>query len=168
MSLLDDFSRVSRSRPCPVCERCDWCLTSKDSESDPAKVICARIESRHRFGAAGWLHVLRDDGKRWNGIQRRPVRPHYPAPNSALADQTEQFRANLAQRPLDPLAKDLGLSVESLRRLGIGWNGWAWSFPMMDASGRVTGIHLRRGDGQKRSVTGSHPGPLRAYGTRSG
>lgn len=158
MSLLDEFARVSRPRPCPVCNHPDWCLLSRDDEANPSKVICARVESRRRFGQAGWLHVLRDDGKRWNEIRPRTLRLHDPAPDAALATLADRFRANLAQRPLTLLARDLGLSVESLRRLGVGWNGWAWSFPMVDANGRTTGIHLRRSDGKKRSVTGSHLG----------
>jgi hypothetical protein len=61
MSLLDDFARVSRSRPCPICNHRDWCLVSRDNEADPSRVICARVESRQRFGRAGWLHALRQN-----------------------------------------------------------------------------------------------------------
>lgn len=45
MSLLNDCARVSRSRPCPLCDHKDWCLVSKDSEAEPSHVICARVES---------------------------------------------------------------------------------------------------------------------------
>lgn len=30
MTLRNQWQRVSRSRPCPVCERPDWCLVSAD------------------------------------------------------------------------------------------------------------------------------------------
>jgi hypothetical protein len=156
MSLLDDYTRVSRRRPCPVCERGDWCLASRDNEIDPSRVICARVESRQRFGSAGWLHVLRDDGKRWNGMHRLKVPIREPEPDPKLALLAE--RAALQERHVERLAADLGVSIDSLARLGVGWTGRDWSFPMVDALGRVVGIALRSRDGAKHAVKGSHLG----------
>ena len=62
MMLLDDFARVTRRRPCPVCGKPNWCLVSKGSE--PSKAICQRVESAHRWGDAGWLHDLHAHGDR--------------------------------------------------------------------------------------------------------
>jgi len=58
------WQRVSRRRPCPVCDKPDWCLFA-GPDDDPVAVICARIESAKRCGDAGCLHVLRDDGPAW-------------------------------------------------------------------------------------------------------
>ena len=64
----------------------------------------------------------------------------------------------------------LGVSVESLRRLGVGWSAKhrAWAFPMSNAAGDVLGIRLRLPGGKKLSVKGgkeglvhSRRGPLR-------
>ena len=44
------WKRVSRSDPCPICGKPDWCVVAEDA------VICARIESLKRCGEAGWLH----------------------------------------------------------------------------------------------------------------
>lgn len=46
--------RVNRHNPCPVCGKPDWCMISPDGRS----AICARIESPHKAGNAGWLHQL--------------------------------------------------------------------------------------------------------------
>ena len=61
-----DWQRVSRRRPCPVCEKPDWCLYAGD-ESAPSAAICMRVESDKQVGTdgAGWLHVLRSDGPVW-------------------------------------------------------------------------------------------------------
>lgn len=45
--------RATKARPCPVCQKPDWCL-----HDDPVWAICQRTESRTRFGDAGWLHRL--------------------------------------------------------------------------------------------------------------
>jgi hypothetical protein len=52
----------------------------------------------------------------------------------------------------------LGLSTRSLQALGIGWSGWAWTFPMRDAGGAILGIRLRKEDGCKLAVRGGHDG----------
>jgi hypothetical protein len=72
-------------------------------------------------------------------------------------------RCRQAARPeaLTRLADGLGLSAESLRRLGVGWfnrYGGCWSFPMRSASGQAVGIRLRRPDGRKLAVRGGHDG----------
>ena len=59
---------------------------------------------------------------------------------------------------LDSLADDLGVSVASLQRLGIGWADWGWAFPMADARGKIRGVRVRKRDGTKSSMTGSRNG----------
>jgi len=170
MGLLNDFDRVSRtqSRTCPVCQHNDWCLVSRDDKVSPSRVICARVESRKRFGEAGWLHLLRDDGKRWNGVRRRTLRLGNAVPDESLAVLAEQFRGSLDQKRLASLAWSLGISAESLQRLSIGWNGVAFSFPMLDPEGRVVGIALRRPNGSKYAVTGGRQGLFVPTGIAAG
>lgn len=157
MSLLEDFVRVSRHRSCPVCERRDWCLLSRDSETSPSQAICARVESAKRFGEAGWLHVLRNDGERRGGPPLRVVAVATP-PDPRLAILADQYARSLSAPALEQLARDLGLTSESLRRFDLGWNGHAWSFPMRSEAGVVVGIALRRPDGSKFAVKGSKLG----------
>jgi hypothetical protein len=90
-----------------------------------------------------------------------------------FATLAADFRAAVRPEALDKLAEALGVSLESLRRLGIGWSTQhrAWSFPMSNAAGDTLGIRLRLPSGRKLSVQGGreglfipgpHPHPLPA------
>jgi hypothetical protein len=56
------------------------------------------------------------------------------------------------------LAARLVVSSESLRRLHIGYDGRAYTFPMRDGSGQIIGIRRRLPNGKKLCVTGSTTG----------
>lgn len=167
MNLLHDFARVRRGRPCPVCGKGDWCLIARDDPADPSHVLCQRVESPRRWGGAGWLHRFRGGvhaPKRTRTIPLRAPRREfdslYPALQEALSDDR-----------LHELAQRLGLPSEPLRRLRVGWvdeehgadlnlkyGSGLWSFPMVDAEGRITGIRLRSRSCKKFSVVGSRAG----------
>jgi hypothetical protein len=153
------WRRVSRARPCPICERPDWCLVSADGTA----AICPRVESAKRVGDAGWLHRLKDDAGQHPRRRARVVRLGAgAAPRADLARLAAQYRQSLDGGCLYQFAVSLGLSVPSLCRLGIGWSveHRAWSFPMTDCDGNVLGIRLRRPNGYKFAVTGSKEGLL--------
>jgi hypothetical protein len=158
MSADFPWPRVSKDRPCPVCHKPDWCLVAPDGSA----AICQRVADGavKRVGEAGWLHRLHDN--RWRPCGPRLIRvplrkPALAAEWSALA---AQFQGSAEPNRLKSLARALHLSVESLRRLGIGWcaASRAWSFPMSDADGRAIGIRLRTEQGAKFSVKGSASG----------
>jgi hypothetical protein len=75
-------------------------------------------------------------------------------------DLAAHFQRAVTLDRLLALARSLGLSVEALTALGIGWSEAqrAWSFPMTDTAGRVLGIRLRRANGFKFAVRGGHEG----------
>jgi hypothetical protein len=156
------WQRVSRRRPCPVCDKPDWCLFTGDA-SNPDAAICARVESSKQCGESGWLHVLRDDGPTWAPWRRSiqvAVRKMSAAP---ATDFTEVATAAWAAAPpmaVARLAKSLGVSVPSLNRLDIGWlaKHRAWAFPMRSAAGDVLGIRLRLPGGKKLSIKGGKEG----------
>ena len=153
-----NWQRVSRTRPCPVCGKTDWCCFTGDP-NNPAAVICPRVESPKRAGDAGWLHVLRDDGRyreRW----RRTILVPMPSTSMDSAQMAGTCSNAVQPEALQQLADKLGLTVTSLARLGTGWSveHRAWAFPMRDASGLVKGIRLRLPDGRKLSVRGGHEG----------
>ncbi len=164
MTRNSDWQRVSKRRPCPVCGKADWCMYTGDDDA-PAAAICARIESSRRAGEAGWLHRLRDDDG-WQPTRRRTVRVPVATEASGekpILDFTGYARyCALAVHPqaLCWLADELGLTAESLRRLQVGWSRRhnAWTFPMRDAAGNVTGIRLRVADGRKLAVKGGKEG----------
>ncbi len=161
MKRPSEWRRVSRRRPCPVCERPDWCLYL-GSDDTPAAAICARIESPQRAGEAGWLHRLRDDWRQ--PMPRRTIRltvqTESERPIVDLAAYARQCRLACTPEALRRLGDSLGLSLVSLARLSVGWSRRheAWTFPMRDAAGGVVGIRLRLTDGRKLSVRGGHEG----------
>jgi hypothetical protein len=66
-----------------------------------------------------------------------------------------QCHSNLKHPEL--LAKELGVSVDSLKKLFVGWDGKNYTFPMMDGNDRIIGIRLRCKAG-KYAVPGSKNG----------
>lgn len=145
--------RVSRVHPCPQCLRPDWCGISDDG----ALICCMRVQSERPTKNGGWLHA--SDAKRTLPIifQRKPE------PTTELnVEQTlkEWKRTACGNRSIDDLAKELGVSADSLRMLGcvysdqIHVSGW----PMRDGNNNYTGLRLRHKNGRKWSVKGSHPG----------
>ena len=150
---MSEWVRVTRQRPCPACGGRKWCSVSADGNV----CICMRVDAgaKKQTKNGGWLHILHEDSS-WLPRRGRVIRLN--APRQSRPDIVElavQYQLVVNEDALDVLANDLGLSVESLRRLEVGWNGWAWSFPMKDSIGRVRGIRLRRPDGRKLAVSGS-------------
>ncbi|MBW8017982.1 MAG: hypothetical protein FVQ82_17570 [Planctomycetes bacterium] len=151
MSNSEKMQRVNKSNPCTVCGRPDWCLVAKDGSA----AICARIEdgSTKRCGDAGWLHLLDPDSKPTG----KPFKRYTPKPAVKIdfAKLAKEYQDRLSERQLRWLGASLGVTPASLQRLGVGFDGKAFTFPMMDENLRVIGIRRRFGDGDKRAVTGS-------------
>lgn len=157
-----NMQRVSRTEPCPICGKPDWCLVAPDRSA----AICQRIEegSLKKCGDAGYLHVLVD---RHNGHNRHEfcVRPRQLLKSGSGRNEWRDFTEMAARHQwqltrdrLGTLARSLGISPRSLQRLRGGWDGRAYTFPMLDASGDVIGIRRRFPDGKKASVRGSKNG----------
>jgi len=149
-----EWIRVSRHRPCPICEKSDWCGISADGEV----VCCMRVRSDRPTRNGGWLHRL-------SAVTMPTRSPEYvPRPRRRPRLDCEAILTRFARdtRPAEirRLAADLGVSTSSLKRLGIAWAVAysAWAFPMFDAERRAIGIRLRADDGHKWAVTGSRNG----------
>ena len=153
-SFTSSWRRVRRGQPCPVCRHPDWCAVSADG----AVALCQRVESARRVGEAGWLHRLTDSRPR--ATPRSYTVPYGTDPVPELRPLAEQFRAALDPGRLHQLAASLGLSEQSLQRLGVGWaaDHGAWTFPMAHADGHVVGIRLRFPNGRKLAIKGSKEG----------
>lgn len=148
-----NWLRVSRRKPCPVCGRPDWCLLAADGSA----AICARTAegSVRRAGEAGWLHRLGDSAWTPPAVRSRTIEISSPANLGALA---EKYQTAVHPAELRLFAASLGVTTDSLVRLRIGWDGSAWAFPMVDASGTVIGIRRRLPNGRKLSVRGGREG----------
>lgn len=151
---IPGFHELNRE-PCPICGHKGWCMQSNDGE----KVVCTRTPSEIKFGdkGAGWLHTL-------NEQHRMPApslpRKHQPVKMIDWADVVKQMMQNATTPRVAELADSLGVSRESLRRLGVGYSGShnAFAFPMRDLNGNVVGVRLRTMDGSKFAIPGSRDG----------
>ncbi|PCH79625.1 MAG: hypothetical protein COB96_04295 [Planctomycetota bacterium] len=155
----DRWQPVSRQTPCPICQKPDWCTVSPDGQA----VICGRVEvgAIHQRPDGRWLHQL--DGEAQQAFYIHPDHRKKTKPKSTIDFAKLAADAAVgADRKLDDLAEHLGVSVASLRELGIGWHtspSAAWTVPERDATGSVIGIQRRlAGSHKKRAVTGSRRG----------
>lgn len=152
--------RVSRRHPCPICGKDSWCLV----DPDRGLALCPRTEGGRKIGSAGWLHSL--DGAPSPIIKFDGTRKHEEPPEMAEAGQMQaRFQRQGAPR-LGLLAMSLGLSLRSLERLGAGWNGSAWTFPMRNSRGEIVGFRTRLENGRKLAIKGSRSGLFIPSGVR--
>jgi len=149
-----EWIRVTRHRPCPICQKPDWCGVSADGEV----ACCMRVQSDRPARNGGWLHRLTD------APPLPPPRVYVPkakplCPTDWMA-VLERYRRDTRAADLRRLAAGLGVSSESLGRLGVCWAAphRAWAFPMADPARHIIGIRLRAEDGRKWAVAGSHNG----------
>jgi hypothetical protein len=154
---LSPWRRVTRSDPCPVCGRADWCSIGERA------VLCMRVSSdRTSTGeAGGWLHSL--DPRTASPASSRST-SHTIAPRKLSLPECESIHrrcvADLSDRMADSLSSRLRVSVRSLRRLGLGWSyeRSVYTVPMRDADGSIVGIRTRSPEGEKRCIPGSRLG----------
>jgi hypothetical protein len=148
------WQRVTKAKPCPVCNKPDWCLIARDGSA----AICARVESVTRCGESGYLHRLGPSDFKPDRVRRVAL----PAPKPVAAIDfyklAERYHAAVNPFALVRFASELGVDRGALWRLGVGWDGAAWTFPMTSAGGRVCGIRRRLPDGRKLSVRGGQEG----------
>ena len=77
-----------------------------------------------------------------------------------LSDQFVIYQSNVFSAMLDDLAGELGVSGESLLKIGLGFNpkSQSWIFPERDAKGEIIGLMERFSNGKKFMVKGSKRG----------
>lgn len=146
--------RVKRAQPCPICEKPDWCSVSEDGQI----VCCMRTESAKECKSGGWFHTLGEPVK-----YKPSIKKHQAKPVRDFAKATGEYVDNLTS--CEVLANSLGVSIRSLERLDIGWNGKQYTFPMRDGREQIIGIRIRGSRG-KWAVKGSRNGifwPERIY-----
>lgn len=75
-----------------------------------------------------------------------------------FSQEARKYQTNIRETQVEGLASQLGVSCESLRWLGVGFDGSAFMFPMQDAMDKCIGIHRRFPDGKKLCLKGSRLG----------
>jgi hypothetical protein len=156
MTMPDGWIRVSRPRPCPVCERSDWCLIKIDG----SEACCKRVISDRQMGEAGSIHRLEDCQAIPDHVIRKMVERR-PEPDVPMWKLAKMYHEEIISREMiKPMSSLLGVSEGSLISLRVGWSKThdAFSFPMRDAKKRICGIRLRRPNGRKYSVIDSRSG----------
>ena len=151
--------RVSRTRPCPVCSKPDWCLVAPDGSA----AICPRISegAAKDLGASGYLHRLENDlvfepvgipSPRLTAAKNRKPPEHWTELAKTFASNANARRQELAHR--------LGVSDAAFKSLGIGYSEESrfWTIPERDETGQVIGIQRRYRDGDKRHIPGGARG----------
>jgi len=151
-----DMERVSKTNPCPICEKPDWCLVAKDR----SKAICQRIQngSGKKCGDAGWLHILNDRPKDQQLVSQQNSPREQEAPDMDFTTLQQQYSLKIKDEQVSSLSQDLGVTADSLKQLRIGWDDKAYTFPMSDSEGRIIGIRRRFLNNNKCSLTGSKTG----------
>ncbi|MFX0194890.1 MAG: hypothetical protein ACFFCW_02115 [Candidatus Hodarchaeota archaeon] len=156
----EKMHRVSKQNSCPICGKPDWCLVAQDGSA----AICPRIQegSVKKCGDAGYLHILENRHNRHtSGVKWRRLLKSMPISREQSRDfgqLVRQYQQQLTGERLDALADSLGVSVQSLERLNVGWDSKAYTFPMSNDFGKVIGIQRRFLNGSKVSVKGSKSG----------
>jgi hypothetical protein len=168
---LEQWKRASQAEPCPICGKPDNCEVSVDG----GVVWCGRVsEGSVRENKGGqFLHWLKPPGQigfhpHLSNAAAKPSRPKRPRDWTASL----KFFARAAEPARLILASELGVSVEALLRLGIGWHPDCrfWTIPERDGAGRVIGISSRTQDGEKKRLYRSNAGLTYAadWDTKSG
>ena len=82
-----------------------------------------------------------------------------------FAEQYEIYKSNVTKGTLELFAEELGVTVESLEKLGVGYypGEYAWVFAERDAKGDITGLLKRYHNGKKFMEHGSKRGLIYAY-----
>jgi len=147
------MKRVTRSNPCPVCGKPDWCGISEDG----CMAVCMRLPSSTPSKNGGWAHVVKAS------TERAPFQPPPPTRLKRLFDAAKYhaaIRADWDHVWNDGTALSLDVDMDALDRLQPGYDGFnkAVGFPMRDADGKVIGIRLRNFMAQKWAVSGSMDG----------
>jgi hypothetical protein len=171
MSLREGQRRLKRGEACPICgsganphrpNTLCWIST------DGTVAFCGKAGGQgnpFKVTRAGGMYRLKDrePGTYYNP----PAVPKRRRP--PFAKLTALWRSAMGDGEIRYMAGHLGVSTESLKRLGVGWvtaeqltklktkctGAGAWTFPMRDAEGDVCGARLRTPSGFKYAVTGS-------------
>ncbi len=138
---------VTRSEPCPICGKPDKCTANGDA------VCCWRKAE----APSGWRIVKHPAN---GGTIFAPDDQATSPDRFDWARRAKDFQAALPQGELSALAKQLHVSPDALKRIGVGWNRHqhVYTFPESDASGQIVGINRRWIDGRQKAMHKSRRG----------
>jgi hypothetical protein len=167
MADASNWFRVTSNNPCPICGKPDNCTISRDE----GWVWCGRVSRGSIRENAGGQHLHqigdpRDNPRRVDSSQPPPTLP-VSAPTEPTGERrSTKFRNRCVvsfisgSEKRNELSLQLGVSVEAITRLRVGWNAFdcTWDFPERDADGQIIGINRRYRNGDKKRVKGGQAG----------
>ena len=129
---------------------------------NPVMVLCLRTSQgamKEARDGMGYIHKMREDKTR-PAPRRATVVDSGLVVDPKMGEMAIAFERAVTADSLAWLSVDLGVPVESLHSLRVGWDAksGAYSFPMRAAGNLVIGIRLRKPDGAKFSVPNSRNG----------
>jgi hypothetical protein len=156
---------VTPEDPCPICGGDHKCSVGDDDNF----VLCGRrsgeVEGFNCYGPASgdpqfYIYRRRRIGGEPGKVVGPTDRELGSEPSPDWGRVAAAYEGDLAPREELELASALGLPVEGLLRLGVGYipKEECWTFPERDAAGRVVGINRRYRDGRKRMMKGGSRG----------
>jgi 5S rRNA maturation endonuclease (ribonuclease M5) len=150
------WKRVTARRPCPICDKPDWCTISDDG----TLACCMRAKSDHVAGNGGYIHPLT------SSVSVRYAAPSTDtniSPDCDVEALLHRYAEDVEWYQVVLLGRQLGVSPQSLESIGVGWSDehQAYTFPMFSHQNVPIGIRLRSSDGHKWAVSGSRNGILK-------
>ena len=115
-----DILKVSKSHPCPICKKTDWCGYSKDGKFS----ICMRTENEHPSKNGGWIHLLEHSNsvsqQTSSLIDTISYQAHSKAENKTLHKVYNKLLdlLPLSSEHSEHLKEERGLSEEQIKRQG--------------------------------------------------
>jgi len=145
----EQWHRVTRANPCPVCKKPDWCTYNTQV------ACCMRVTSSKPAKNGGYIHPLDSRHTNFKMPSKTRKTAEIDAPSLVA-----HFASETAPERLCRLALSLGVHRDALAALGAAWapEHAAWAFPMRDGQGSIIGIRLRDDTGRKWAVRGSRSG----------
>jgi putative DNA primase/helicase len=159
LSMLPDAKRSGEgwAAKCPTHDDKNPSLSVSRGDEGRALVKChAGCSTKEVCDALG-IRVA-DLFPKSNGSAPPPKRLDTPKPKRDFEALALEYQRATDPDELEVFADSLGLDPDALRRLGVGWDGSAWCFPMKGVDGTVVGIRRRFPDGTKSSVKGGREG----------
>lgn len=157
-----EFVRVTKSEPCKICGKPDWCSRTTDG----AVAGCMRIEDGAfttkdtDAGTAYYHRLIDDDGTGTGYVHPSHKRKSAPKPSRDWSPDAAKYATGTTDA-VAYLAGELGVTWSSLAALQVGWTNTpspCWTFPERDAAGKVIGIKRRMLDGKKIMFRGGSLG----------
>jgi hypothetical protein len=152
-----DYVELKGDQCCPICGKTRRCKVHRDG----SVVLCFRSIGIPKGGQVGqwrrinakaqcaqFVRVGEQADKRQSSRGERPD----------LDSQARRYREQITDEQVEQLAEELGVRIDALRRIDVGFTGRSTCFPERDASGRVIGINRRHSDGSKKVGRGERRG----------